>query len=157
MVSHEQILLKGRINHLLKSKNYNITKLAEDDINLRVRLGRQFNNPDVEVKFDTLFKLLYMFHDIDGRWLIVGEGNMKTAENNATRIYTTTNKNTVTQNDCKDSPVSFGRDNRQIIHEQYVEMLQQENAALKAENAELKKDKEWLRGLLDQLTPKSQK
>ena len=149
MVSSEQILLKERMNRLLKSKDYNITKLAEGDENLRVRLGRQFNNNNVEVQFDTLFKLLYMFHDIDARWLIVGEGFMKSADNRATRIYATNNTNTVAEHAKQNGPVNIGRDNHQILHDQYVEMLQQENMNLKAQIAELKHDKERLEGLVD--------
>ena len=149
MVSKEQIMLKDRMNKLIQSKNYNITMLAEGDVNKRVRLGRQFNNPNVEVQFDTLFMLLYMFHDIDARWLIVGEGHMKTEDNKGTRVYATTNQNTVNQNECKDSTVNIGRDSRQIIHDHYVESLIQENQLLRSQVADLKHDKAQLEGIIE--------
>lgn len=149
MVSKEQILLKDRMNKLIQSKNYNITMLADGDVNKRVRLGRQFNNPNVEVQFDTLFMLLYMFHDIDARWLIIGEGHMKTEDNKGTRVYATTNQNTVNQNECKDSPVNIGRDSRQIIHDHYVDSLIQENQLLRSQVADLKHDKAQLEGIIE--------
>ena len=149
MVSREQIMLKDRMNKLIQSKNYNITMLADGDVNKRVRLGRQFNNPNVEVQFDTLFMLLYMFHDIDARWLIIGEGKMKTEDNKGTRVYATTNQNTVNQNECKDSPVNIGRDSRQIIHDHYLESLIQENQLLRSQVADLKHDKAQLEGLIE--------
>ena len=149
MVSKEQIMLKDRMNKLIQSKNYNITMLADGDVNKRVRLGRQFNNKNVEVQFDTLFMLLYMFHDIDARWLIVGEGHMKTEDNKGTRVYATTNQNTVNQSECKDSPVNIGRDSRQIIHDHYVDSLIQENQLLRSQVADLKHDKTQLEGIIE--------
>lgn len=73
-VSNEEKMLKERIRHLLTSKRASIASLADNE-NERVRLRHQIND-DALVQYSTLYKLLYMFHDIDANWLILGEGQM---------------------------------------------------------------------------------
>lgn len=67
-------MLKERIRHLLTSKRASVASLADNE-NERVRLRHQIND-DALVQYSTLYKLLYMFHDIDANWLILGEGQM---------------------------------------------------------------------------------
>ena len=73
-VSNEEKMLKERIRHLLTSKRASVASLADNE-NERVRLRHQIND-DALVQYSTLYKLLYMFHDIDANWLILGEGQM---------------------------------------------------------------------------------
>ena len=75
-VSNEEKLLKERIRHMLNYKRMSISKIAEGNETLRVKLGRQINSPDTSVPFSVLYMLLYMFPDIDANWLILGEGQM---------------------------------------------------------------------------------
>lgn len=75
-VSNEEKLLKERIRHMLNYKRMSISKIAEGNETLRVKLGRQINGEDTSVQFSVLYMLLYMFPDIDANWLILGEGQM---------------------------------------------------------------------------------
>lgn len=83
-LTNEEILLKERIRHILHNRGVTIASIS-DTPTLQARYGRQING-DAQVPFTTLYKLLYMFHDIDANWLILGEGQMqKTADH--PRIY----------------------------------------------------------------------
>lgn len=78
-VSNEEKMCKERIRALLGHKHMAIANLTDNE-NERVRLRHQIND-NALIQFSTLFKLLYMFHDIDANWLILGEGQMqKTAD-----------------------------------------------------------------------------
>ncbi|MBR7155006.1 MAG: hypothetical protein IKD12_06880 [Paludibacteraceae bacterium] len=85
-LSNEEKLLKERIRHMLTYKRMSISKIAEGDETLRVKLGRQINGEDTSVQFSVLYMLLYMFPDIDANWLILGEGQM-TKTTDHPRIY----------------------------------------------------------------------
>lgn len=83
-LTNEEILLKERIRHMLHIRGVTIASIS-DTPTLQARYGRQING-EAQVPFTTLYKLLYMFHDIDANWLILGEGQMqKTAD--YPRIY----------------------------------------------------------------------
>lgn len=80
MILNEEKLLKERIQYLLKVKKASITSISDSESE-RVMLGRQINGENNVVSFRTIHKLLYMFHDIDANWLILGEGQIqKTAD-----------------------------------------------------------------------------
>lgn len=80
MISNEEKLLKERIRHLLSFKKVSVTSITDSDSE-RVMLGRQIKGENTAVSFRTIHKLLYMFHDIDANWLVLGEGQMqKTAD-----------------------------------------------------------------------------
>jgi hypothetical protein len=49
-------------------------------------------NGDALVPYSTLYKLLYMFHDISADWLVMGEGAISKADCTAPRIYNTKNE-----------------------------------------------------------------
>lgn len=74
-LTNEEIMLKERIRQLLHFKRMNFAKLTESET-MRARLGRQING-EASVPFTTIYNLLYMFHDIDANWLILGEGQMQ--------------------------------------------------------------------------------
>lgn len=85
MISGEEKMLKERIQHVLKIKKVSIASIADSESE-RVMLGRQINGENTIVSLKTVHKLLYMFHDIDANWLILGEGSMtRTADQ--PRIY----------------------------------------------------------------------
>lgn len=80
MISNEEKLLKERIRYILKIKKVSITSISDSESE-RVMLGRQINGENNVVSFRTIHKLLYVFHDIDANWLVLGEGQMqKTAD-----------------------------------------------------------------------------
>ena len=168
MVDNYQKMLKERLRHVLSIKRLSVQKFVQliatlDDekrdlnlVSMRVMLCRQING-DALVTYETIRMFLLAFHDVDANYLVMGYGAMEKSENNATLIYTTTNSNTVAENAKQTGPVNIGRDNRQVVHDQYIEQLQQENVALKAENTSLKRDKEFLQGMLSSLTNNSGK
>lgn len=80
MISNEEKLLKERIRNLLSFKKVSVASISDSESE-RVMLGRQIKGENNVVSFRTIHKLLYMFHDIDANWLILGEGQMqKTAD-----------------------------------------------------------------------------
>lgn len=80
MISNEEKLLKERIRHLLSFKKVSVASISDSESE-RVMLGRQIKGENNVVSFRTIHKLLYMFHDIDANWLVLGEGQMqKTAD-----------------------------------------------------------------------------
>ncbi len=84
-LASEEVLLKERIKFLLSVKKTNISKIAEND-NERIMLGRQINGDNTVVSFRTLYKILYMYPDVDANWLILGEGSWKKTVDHP-RIY----------------------------------------------------------------------
>lgn len=76
MISNEEKLLKERIQYMLKIKKVSITSISNSESE-RVMLGRQINGENNVVSFRTIHKLLYVFHDIDANWLVLGEGKMQ--------------------------------------------------------------------------------
>ena len=76
MISNEEKMLKERIRHLLAFKKVSVASISDSESE-RVMLGRQIKGENNVVSFRTIHKLLYMFHDIDANWLILGEGQMQ--------------------------------------------------------------------------------
>ena len=76
MISNEEKLLKERIQHLLSFKKVSVASISGSESE-RVMLGRQIKGENTVVSFRTIHKLLYMFHDIDANWLVLGEGQMQ--------------------------------------------------------------------------------
>ena len=75
MISTEEKLLKERIQHLLAFKKVSVASISDSESE-RVMLGRQIKGENTVVSFRTIYKLLYMFPDVDANWLILGEGQM---------------------------------------------------------------------------------
>lgn len=131
MVPEEEILLKGRIRQMLTYERKTISKLSDNDT-IRVRLGRQINNPKTSVPFSTLYMLLRMFPDIDANWLLLGEGEMK-----------------------KQSLVSMSQSN--VVNGSNSGTISNINGSgedLIRENEQLRKDKEFLQSMLKSFTKK---
>lgn len=143
-VSNEEKLLKERIRHMLSYKRMSISKIAEGNETLRVKLGRQINGEDTSVQFSVLYMLLYMFPDIDANWLILGEGLMKKTTDSP-RIY----NNHTDVYDNGSNTTNYGETNLSLS----VRMLLDEKDK---RIAELEADKKHLQGLLSALTANAQ-
>lgn len=153
MVTHDEILLKDRIRHLLNLKKVNFGMLADGNETLRARFGRQVNNVDTAVPYTTIHKLLTMFPDISADWLVMGEGSMRKADCLAPKVY---NHNQVT-NSTAGGDINVGGRTvpvPQTIDAVKVQDMQAAMAAQAARIEELEKDKELLQGLLAAFTKK---
>ena len=73
-VSNEQKMLKERIRAVLGARRKTASDLGETDNEKKVYQRQILNDSNVTV--ETLTKVLYMFHDVDANWLILGEGLM---------------------------------------------------------------------------------
>ena len=73
-VSNEQKMLKERIRAVLGARRKTASDLGETDNEKKVYQRQILNDSNVTV--ETLTKILYMFHDVDANWLILGEGSM---------------------------------------------------------------------------------
>ena len=143
MVSNEEKLLKERIRMLLAKKGMTILDLADGDEVVAKRYRNQING-DALVPYSTLYKLLYMFHDISADWLVMGEGAISKADCAAPRIYNT-------RNEVHDSKA--GGDilvGATTIPCSVQSIIDEKNKRI----AELERDKELLSGLLSAFTKK---
>lgn len=140
MVSNEEKLLKERIRNLLSMKGSNIAKISNSESD-RVMLGRQINGDNTVVPFSTLYRLLYMFHDVDANWLILGEGSMVRAEHVAPRVYTQNNN---VHDNAANGDINVGSSVQTAPSLQQVEAMRQRIA-------ELEHDKAFLEGMVTAL------
>lgn len=137
MVSNEEKLLKERIRMLLAKNGLTILDLADGDEVVAKRYRNQING-DALVPYSTLYKLLYMFHDISADWLVMGEGAISKADCAAPRIYNT-------RNEVHDSKAggSIHVGSSTIPHHVQA-LLDEKDKRIK----ELESDKQLLKGLL---------
>ena len=143
MVSNEEKLLKERIRMLLAKKGITILELADGDEVVAKRYRNQING-DALVPYSTLYKLLYMFHDISADWLVMGEGAISKADCAAPRIYNTKNEvhDSKAGGDILVGATTIPCSVQSIINEKDKRI------------AELERDKELLSGLLSAFTKK---
>ncbi|MBR0544372.1 MAG: hypothetical protein IIW98_08025 [Bacteroidaceae bacterium] len=145
-VSNEEKMLKERIRHLLTYKRASVASLADNE-NERVRLRHQIND-EALVQYSTLYKLLYMYHDIDANWLIMGEGYMQKRENIAPKVYKQHNE---VHNNSAGGDINVGPDT--IVTSKTVERLEAIIAEKEARIKELENDKAFLQQLLTSAYP----
>ena len=143
MVSNEEKLLKERIRMLLAKKGLTILDLADGDEVVAKRYRNQING-DALVPYSTLYKLLYMFHDISADWLVMGEGAISKADCAAPRIYNTRNEvhDSKAGGDILVGATTIPCSVQSIINEKDKRI------------AELEQDKQLLQGLLSAFTKK---
>lgn len=143
MVSNEEKLLKERIRMLLAKKGLTILDLADGDEVVAKRYRNQING-DALVPYSTLYKLLYMFHDISADWLVMGEGAISKADCAAPRIYNTRNEvhDSKAGGDILVGATTIPCSVQSIINEKDKRI------------AELEQDKQLLQGLLTAFTKK---
>ena len=146
MISTEEKLLKERIQHLLSFKKVSVASISDSESE-RVMLGRQIKGENTVVSFRTIYKLLYMFPDVDANWLILGEGlRQKTVDRpqifNQQQYQLQTGEN-------NSGVINFSENSVPIP----VQMLLEEKDK---RIAELEADKKQLRGLLSVFTANAQ-
>ena len=142
-LTNEEILLKERIRHMLHSRGVTIASIS-DTPTLQARYGRQING-EASVPFTTLYKLLYMFHDIDANWLILGEGQIQKTSD---RPHIHNTKNEVNGSSAGGS-IYVGTS---TIPYPVQALLDEKDKRI----AELEADKKQLQGLLSVLTSNAQ-
>ena len=142
-LTNEEILLKERIKAMLSAKGKKIAHIAETPT-MEARLGRQING-EASVPFTTLYKLLYMFHDIDANWLILGEGQIQKTSD---RPHIHNTKNEVNGSSAGGS-IYVGTS---TIPYPVQALLEEKDKRI----AELEADKKQLQGLLSVLTSNAQ-
>ena len=147
MVSNDEKMLKERIRHLLSYKRASVSDLT-DNVTLQVRYRRQING-DAAVPFSTLYKILYMYHDISADWLILGEGSMQKADHVAPHIHHNNYNNQLAPGATQTGPVAIGHDTVNVIREREIEERDQLIAQLKQQVAELKRDKELNQNIIE--------
>lgn len=145
-VSNEEKMLKERIRHLLTYKRASVASLADNE-NERVRLRHQIND-EALVQYSTLYKLLYMFHDIDANWLIMGEGYMQKKDNIAPKVYKQHNE---VHGNTAGGDINVGPDT--VVSTKTIERMQATIDAQETRIKELENDKAFLQQLLTNAYP----
>lgn len=141
-VSNEQKMLKERIRAVLGARRKTASDLGETDNEKKVYQRQILHDSNVTV--ETITKILYMFHDVDANWLILGEGSMhKTVDH--PQIF---NHNEVNGSTAGGS-INVGNSNIPVP----VQMLLDEKDK---RISELESDKKQLQGLLSVLTANAQ-
>ena len=147
MITDEEKLLKDRIKYLIVQKKISISRIADND-NERILLGRQINGGDTIVSYRTIYKLLYMFHDVSADWLVMGEGGMYKPEHTAPRVYTQHNE---VHDNTAGGDITVGGSKSQGIPSQ------KEIDAMRSRIYELESDKRTLQAVVDALTAGARK
>jgi len=137
-VSNEQKMLKERIRGLLAMRKMTASDLGETE-NKKKIYQRQILGESL-VTFDTISKLLYMFHWLSAEWLVRGEGSMDRASEVAPKYYTINHNN----NNHDNGIVNIGAD--MSVTEQVADLRRQLE--------EVTKDRDLLKGLLEAITKK---
>ena len=131
MITNEQKMLKERVQHLFEDKKLKISIMARSESD-RVMLGRQIFGKETSVSFQTLYRLLYMYQDIDANWLVMGEGSMYKADHIAPRIY---NQHNEVHSNTAGGDINVGPDT--IVTKKTVDSLESTIAAQKKRIHEL--------------------
>lgn len=137
-VSNEQRTLKERIRALLAIKKWSASNLGLTENEKKI-YQRQIYGESL-VTYDTIYKLLYMFHDISTDWLVMGEGTMQRASEMSPKYYTINHNNDNHDNGI----VNIGAD--MSVSEQVADLRRQ--------LSEVTKDRDFLKGLLTSMTNK---
>ena len=134
-VSNEQKMLKERIRAVLGARRKTASDLGETDNEKKVYQRQILHDSNVTV--ETITKILYMFHDVDANWLILGEGLMhKTVDR--PQIYN--NHHT----EVHDNGTNTNNYGDAVIPYPVQALLDEKDKRI----AELEKDKTQLQGLL---------
>lgn len=131
MITEEQKLLKDRVQHLFENKKLKISMMSRSESD-RVMLGRQIFGKETSISFQTLYRLLYMYQDIDANWLVMGEGSMYKADHIAPRIYSQHNE---VHSNTAGGDINVGPDT--IVTKKTVDSLEATIAAQKKRIQEL--------------------
>ena len=146
MISNEEKLLKERIQHLLAFKKVSVASISDSESE-RVMFGRQIKGENTVVSFRVIYKLLYMFPDVDANWLILGEGQM-TKTKNSPQIFNQQQYQMQT-GENNSGTINFGENSFPVP----VQMLLNEKDK---RISELESDKKQLQDILSLLTANAQ-
>ena len=138
-ISNEQRTLKERMRALLAMRRMTASDLGETDNEKKIYQRQVLG--DSLVTYDTIHKVLYMFHDVDANWLILGEGQMKKTAD-APHIHNTTNE---VKGSSAGGSIYVGSS---TIPYPVQALLDEKDKRI----AELEKDKTQLQGLLSVFT-----
>lgn len=145
------ILLRDRINFLLKKKNYSVYKLGKDD-NIRVKLSNQIYKT-TNISADTIILILTTFPDVSAEWLLRGEGTMDKAGHFAPQIIASNGSIVQTGQNRGDAEIAPPPSQYELYGKDVV--ISAKDAEITALNnliIELKKDKQNLNLLIQSLT-----
>ena len=136
-VSERQKMIKERLGAVLGARRMTASDLGETD-NEKKMYQRQILGESL-VTVDTICKVLYMLHDVDANWLLLGEGfSHKTVDRpqifNQQRYEMQTGEN-------NSGTINFGD---AVIPYPVQALLDEKDKRI----AELEKDKQQLQGLL---------
>ena len=141
MLPKEEEMLKERMRYVLSVKKMSIAKFADSNENARVRYTHQINGSG-SVPFSTIYRMLYMFPDVDANWLVSGEGSMSKSYHAAPHIY---NNQRTEVHDHGTNTNNYGDS---VIPYPVQALLDEKDKRI----AELEKDKDLLSGLLASIT-----
>ena len=146
----EEKACKERIRSVTGRFNVSLASL-EDTETRRVRMRNQVNG-DSTLTFDVLRKVAYSLPQVSCDWLLLGEGDMLRAEHVGSRIYTNTYHNEVSSSSTQIGPVNIGKGSTQHIRNREIEDREQIIAQQARRIAELERDKEMQRMIIESLT-----
>lgn len=135
-VSGEQRMLKERIRMALSAKGKTASDLGED-LNAKKMYQRQILGESL-VTYETIYKILYEYHDISPTWLVMGEGPMKRTNEAGPKYYTINHNN----NNHDNGIVNIGAD--VSVNDQVAELRKQLD--------EVTRDRDLLKNLLAAMT-----
>lgn len=145
MISNEEKMLKERLRHVFNHFDIKIAEIAPTK-SLQVMLGKQLRENNTTVPFRTLYAVLYAYPAIDANWLLLGEGQMLKVGNLASPHIHNNIKNEVNNSEAG-GDINVGTS---TIPSTVQALLDEKDARI----AELQRDKQSLRSLLDMMTLK---
>ena len=145
MISNEEKMLKERLRHVFNHFDIKITDIAPTK-SLQVMLGKQLRENDTTVPFRTLYAILYAYPAIDANWLLLGEGTMLKTGNLAVPHIHNNITNAVNHSEAA-GDINVGSN---TIPSSIQALIDEKDARI----AELQRDKQTLRTVIDALTVK---
>ena len=145
MISNEEKMLKERLRHVFKHFDIKIAEIAPTK-SLQVMLGKQLRENDTTVPFRTLYAVLYAYPAIDANWLLLGEGTMLKTGNLASPHIHNNITNAVNNSEAA-GDINVGSN---TIPSSIQALIHEKDARI----AELQRDKQTLRAIIDALTVK---
>ena len=145
MISNEEKMLKERLRHVFNHFDIKIAEIAPTK-SLQVMLGKQLRENDTTVPFRTLYAVLYAYPAIDANWLLLGEGTMLKTGNLAVPHIHNNITNAVNNSEAA-GDINVGSN---AIPSSIQALIDEKDARI----AELQRDKQTLRAVIDALTVK---
>lgn len=108
-----------------------------EDLNAKKMYQRQILGESL-VTYETIYKILYAYHDISPTWLVMGEGPMKRTDETGPKYYTINHNN----NNHDNGIVNIGAD--VSVNNQVAELRKQLD--------EVTRDRDLLKNLLAAMT-----